>query len=112
MYRKFEFKALKNYCHRLIIYLLGHFVVKPFDPLEELFLVVAVDVDDRRKADVGEGVDQFRRFQLSTDADGVAEVDGGQSDRLGRAVVGHFEADDFCSFRVAATKSTEVDLFQ
>ena len=94
--------------------MLGHFVVKPFDPLEELFLVVAVDVDDRRKADVGEGVDQFRRFQLSTDADGddVAEVDGGQSDRLGRAVVGHFEVDDFCSVRVAAKKSTEVDLFQ
>jgi hypothetical protein len=47
-------------------YLRGHLVVKPLDPVEKFFLVVAVDALERRKTDVSESVDQFRRFRLSS----------------------------------------------
>jgi hypothetical protein len=49
-----------------INYLRSHLVVEPLDPVEKFFLVVAVDVLERRETEVSESVDQFRRFNLSS----------------------------------------------
>ncbi len=49
-----------------INYLRSHLVVEPLDPVEKFILVVAVDVLERRKTEVSESVDQFRRFNLTS----------------------------------------------